>query len=433
MPDVTATATPTRPGAEDAGWALATAHLARIQKAACDLYGIEGFEQNPLEHPKVVAHLMKVFRSMRPEADEAMLQQMLEQERVRSAKVRAQCPTAYENPEWYALLVGFYDSLAVSAAEMNLKITHKPLLGTLATGRVNGMAVGLDDTPTRIILLEHGLFGFANLMCKAVASAFPMLPDAGDGRLGFSTDTAEVARKLDADDAPVERFFDALCSYVVRGNPHAAEAYAAPPRVDRLVSTLRASMEMFIVGHEIGHVALGHLDGRRAPEAITADLEAQTVRTNWQQEFEADAIGLLLMVRTMIREHGLDVAMSYWGAHLFFGCVEIVERTVSLLATGEPATWRGSSHPPTQQRQAMLQQVLERHVDAEDAVRGAVSLAGVLDEVLAQFWARCEGPLRRLHAQGHRPAAWWMAGAEHDAHDAHDDTTGPAAGAAPGV
>jgi hypothetical protein len=394
----------------DPDWELARNYLVHLQaKAAATAPFPHREKEDPTANPQVIAHLRKVYASMSPKGDEAGFQALLATYREQAAAARAACPSPYESPDWYAVVSAQFEALSRSADEMNMKLAHPPLLGTLATGRVNGVAIALEGVSTRIILLEQGLFGFANLMCKAVAASLVYQGEAEDGKLSFSIDEEAIRDKLARDDEPIRRFFDALCSYVILGAPHRAEPYAAPPFAVRVSEILRESMELFIVGHEFAHVALGHLDGRRVLHAIATDVDAETVQTNWEQEFEADAIGMLLMVRAMIREHKFDLALSYWGAHLFFGCIDIVERTVSLLATGEQATWRGTSHPQTQDRQRMLQAALAQFVKSEEAVKGAIRLAGQVDEILSIFWRRCEGPLREMHAKGTRPTEEWMA------------------------
>jgi hypothetical protein len=394
--------------AVDPGWESAASHLAFLQEATHRHYGIEIRSENPLDVPQVVEHLRQVYLSIHADGDEAGFHQMLAEQKAEREIAVKRCPTPYENPEWYGLMLSQFEALSRSASEMNLRIAPKPLLGTLATGRVNGVAIGLHSTKTRIILLEEGLFGFANLMCKAVASSIPQREGDGE-RLSFSTDLADLRSKLREDETPILRFFDALCSYVVQGHPHHARPYASPPNTHRLSSILRESMELFILGHEIGHVALGHLDGDLARHAIAESIDAETVQTNWEQEFEADLVGMHLMIRAMTRDRGMDVALSFWGAHLFFGCIEIVEHTVSLLGTGKAETWRSHSHPPTAARQERLKEVLLATVEPREAAEGAIRLAGVVDEILALFWKRCEQPLHRLHREGTRPAQWWMA------------------------
>lgn len=392
----------------DPGWELARAYLVSLQARLGDPRRTRDDGIDPSLDPEIQAHLRKVYLAEHPDGDEAGFQKLLEAYRAQTAAARAACPSPFENPDWYGLVTHLFERIARSAETMKMQLAHPPLLGTLATGRVNGVAIALEGSATRIILLEQGLFGFANLMCKAVGASL-VYTGTEEGQLRFSLDPGAIRDKLAKDDAPIERFFDALTAYVVQGEPHRARPYAPPPYAATVASNLRESMETFILGHEYAHVALGHLDGKHMLHAVAAGVDAETVETNYDQEFQADLIGMMLTLQTLTREDNLDVALSYWGAHAFFGCIDIVERTVSLLATGEPATWRGDSHPPTRQRQQMLQLGLQSLVKPEEAAKGAIKLAEQIDEILAIYWVRCEGPLRRLHRDGVRPTAEWMA------------------------
>lgn len=393
--------------ARDADWEAARAFLVQVQGAAREARGLAVPDPQRGMPPAVVEHLRKVYFSIRPDGNEEGFAELLVAQRERADAAWAKCPSPYEDPTWFAVVDQLFEELLLSAAEMKLTLNRVPLIGTLATGRVNGIAVAIEGVDTRVVLLEQGLFGFANLMCKAVASALPLT--VHEDRLSFELGKQGVSERLLRDEEPVARFFDALASYVVHGNPHSAQAYAPPPHVDALASNLRHAMELFILGHEVGHVVSGHLDGSTRKAALPAGQSADTVLTDWQQEFEADFIGMHLMIRTMIRERKLDLALSYCGAHLFFGLVGMVEKSVSLLTTGRAEQWVSESHPPTAQRQANLLQALAKTVGPPESVEAAIKLSEAMDEVMDVFWERSEIVLSSMRSKGLRPAEWWTA------------------------
>ena len=55
--------------------------------------------------------------------------------------------------------------------------------------------------------------------------------------------------------------------------------------------------------------------------------------TEWSQEFEANSIGLQVML-AVDAQAGIPVEISYAGADLFFGIIDVVEKLVTLLHYG---------------------------------------------------------------------------------------------------
>src|SRR5260221_5359099 len=80
-----------------------------------------------------------------------------------------------ENPIWMSQaskLIGRIDSVLASRGDT---ADHKKIVfGTLGTGDVNGMAVGFDNPEYQIIVLDDGVFGYVNLLSKAILMALPL-------------------------------------------------------------------------------------------------------------------------------------------------------------------------------------------------------------------------------------------------------------------
>lgn len=392
----------------DDDWNRAREYLSDLQRAVNQRFGWPSLDEvRNQSGTEVRQHLIQVARAMYPEASQAELDELLDHMNENIAKTRSELPTPFEVAEWYSVMMRCYNSVKKSAQEMGLSIARDPLLGTIATGRVNGLAIAIPDVQTRIVLIEAGLFNFAYLMCKSVAAAIPMAGMSKDGRLSFSASLDDIDRSLEQNSEPIRRFFDALTAYVVRGDAQAAEPYALRGHQIHLADLLRDSMETFIIGHEMGHVTLGHLDGKRALRAVAPDLQAEAIEESWQEEFEADFIGMHLMIRSLNRDRKVDVALSYWGADLFFGCVHVVENAVSILTSGETVTSASETHPPPKMRQMALRQLLLETVQPPSAGEDAAQLANIVDGVVDRFWHSCEPLLRRMHADGIRPALWW--------------------------
>lgn len=168
------------------------------------------------------------------------------------AEARRNCPSRFEDAHWYSVVTRMAADLERSAAELELGTKHNYLFGTLNTQRVNGLILPVPNNPYYLILIETGLFGFANLIGKVMSLCFEWKQEE-NGMLRFSTDWEACRRRIDNDPEPAMRLFDLLIAYVVDGSPHGAAPYVVSRAVQTLATTFREGMEYFVLAHEIGH------------------------------------------------------------------------------------------------------------------------------------------------------------------------------------
>ena len=145
--------------------------------------------------------------------------------------------------------------------DKNISLAQSPLFGTLPTGRVNGIVISVPQSKYFIILIEEGLFGFANLASKAITRAFPLKKSDKEGYATFSTEDADWMEEIDSNPDRAEKFAELLFAYLIGGDPHRSTPYLPEPQYDNLASAMRSAMELFVVGHEYGHIVSGHLSG----------------------------------------------------------------------------------------------------------------------------------------------------------------------------
>jgi hypothetical protein len=312
--------------------------------------------------------------------------------------------TRYEDPGWRALMIQFAADIRESAAEANFSVSPEPVLGTLPTGQVNAKTVLVPQSGDHLVLFEWQMFLFALLFSKAICRAMPMEGRDG-GFLLFSVDEAKVRQRIDEDPSIAHRFIDLIVAYAVTGLPGRAKSYLVEPQYAGPSDLLRRSMELFVLAHEYGHVGLGHLSAAaRAEEANLSG--AEVIAYSWQQEREADAVGLNLMLRAMMRS-GMDAALSYWGADAYFSAIDVMRNAVAVLRTGTEAPAASATHPPSTERRTFLRAVLPQMIGEEDA-HGAIDLGRQIELITELLWNRARAVLIELHERGVRPAAWWL-------------------------
>jgi predicted Zn-dependent protease len=139
--------------------------------------------------------------------------------------------------------------------------------------------------------------------------------------------------------------------------------------------------------------------------ASLAGLEIEEVKRSWSQEFEADALGLSLMLAAM-QKKGMDLSLSFWGADFFFSCIDILERGASVIRTGDENERHQSSHPDPQSRRENLRALISKQLPEQES-KGPIELARTLEHIIEELWKRTKSTLRKHHDSGQRLSAIW--------------------------
>src|SRR4051812_7837907 len=101
-----------------------------------------------------------------------------------------------------------------------------------------------------------------------------------------------------------------------------APQYILEDRTAQLIASwLTQASELFILGHEYGHVICGHGTNKRMISSEIANENVKEVRFSWEQEFEADSVGLMLAMEYYGRIG--NFAIGYTGAEMFFSFSDI--------------------------------------------------------------------------------------------------------------
>jgi hypothetical protein len=315
-------------------------------------------------------------------------------------------PTRFEDPRMYAVLQTLVEWVEESVRQLRLPLKASPAFGSLPTGQVNAMTVAIPDGSGYVVLFEDQLFMFALLFSKALARAIP-LDSQDDGGLHFSTDLERVRRRIDEDPSVVDRFADVVLAYAIHGQPSRARQYYPEAAYGYLSDVLRESMETFVLGHEYGHVIAGHLE-RAEPvgRALSAE-EVDEVNFDWDQEYEADYLGVALTLAAMNRERHVDASLSFWGADVFFSVMDVMDRAVSLLRYGDETVTVLGTHPPSAERRAVIRAALPTLLEAEQA-RSAIALAEALQAASELLWEKTRHYVVAAAAKGARVAPKWL-------------------------
>ena len=155
------------------------------------------------------------------------------------------------------------------------------------------------------------------------------------------------------------------------------------------------SMEMFIVGHEFGHISLGHLD--ESPLCSSDGIQYYLTSCQ-EEEYKADKWSLDRMLWIKANEAAIPKE-EWWlvnGPSLALSALLALEKAEDVLVRITPRflkdapkqvlTMSNSTHPPTLRRRTNLLEDMARQLGAEDPdYQEAKDLAAFLDTIVDIF------------------------------------------------
>lgn len=302
-------------------------------------------------------------------------------------------PSPYEDPIDYSIIKRLSSEIESAIDLLGLNFTSRPVVGTLPLHDINARTILIPGSTDHLVLFDRGLFTFALLLAKVIAQAFPTEEGPGD-RIRVDLSREAVAGHIAQNPEVRTRFIQALGGYIM-GRPSRAPQYFATPFHSYISQFMISSLELFILGHEYGHVVAGHLSAEAPTAALLPDAadSAEAIEYSWKQEYEADFYGAVLSIVAMTKrfeDHFKDasdaIKFRYTGSEIFFGAVETVDRAVSTIAYGHDKHRRVSfSHPPSSQRRRNIRQALPEIMRSEH-VALAVQMGEILEDTMELLW-----------------------------------------------
>lgn len=336
------------------------------------------------------------------------------------ARMRAGSTSKYEDSFTLNSLSGMADELERAGRErLGWQMPERPLLGTLPTGRVNALTLLVPGTGEHVVLFESEFGSFAHLAAMAVADVLPVRRTP-DGGAAISLDPEEVARGITQQPEKARRFGELVRAYLETGIPTMAPQSFLDPVQTIWAAMLCHSVELFALGHEYGHILLGHL-GERRPAAWLGGpslSEAEELAYSNQEEVEADAKGISLSTAAVqIGEKGKisnPVGLGFLGADFYFTMTYVLERAIYLLRHGRERrmiTLANGDRVPEDAPVCWVRQVILRHLlDRNDtaAARDALQMAENVRRVVELLWSGLRPRLLEAHRDGVRPLTRWQ-------------------------
>lgn len=290
------------------------------------------------------------------------------------------------------------------------KAGHFVIVDSIPSSEVNASVRKFREPLQYVVLARWGLGTFLNVAAKALAEAWSLLepslvaqgPAVVDRTLA-SSKAARFLRRImlcyyfwgessfalhDSIDCLPEAALDT--SSIVNFTS-SAEAYPLPEPVAALAYTLESGMRLFVMGHEYGHILLGH-----DPKAGRQE--------SWRQEYEADRKGLELMFEAMTFQLRLtDLVLAFSSAALFLALTDKLAEGLRILTCGDSKDEGSPTHPPTRERRLMLKQFFS----TVSVQQRPLVVARGLEEVLEVLWRPIAEEIYALRQRGKRPHPSW--------------------------
>lgn len=287
-------------------------------------------------------------------------------------------PTSNENLGYFSIMV-YFDNIIVSEAQkLSYSIPENYVLGSLPTGRINATVIEADEGEY-IFAFDTGIFEYVYTLSWLIG-----------GPLAWINPTAQKPLR------------DIILSYVFRGKASHSVAQNYIQSVMNPVSTVTVmnlveSIMLFILGHEYGHIIRGHLDVSSSKSRMFGKESVDLVEFGWKREFEADLVGLQFVLSYFKTRRHLPLAHTIANVESFFIFFELIERTLSILMSGdESRKFRTESHPPLRLRRSVVRTMLSDLLSQEEyePVRLCMQLKQRLTNKL---WEKVKPSFEELH------------------------------------
>jgi hypothetical protein len=305
-------------------------------------------------------------------------------------------PSKFQEPITYNILEPLYKQVVDAASDLgvNPPLTNI-ILASLHTEKVNAAAIKIKESGEYIIAFESQIFSFLNRFTKIIAQSFPLINNS-NGKYSFSTLNTDVINYVKSNPVIQSLFDDLILSYVIEGNVSKAHNQTLDyPNYINATYILRAT-ELFIMGHEYGHIAKGHLQSKSDSKLEFANIAAEEINRSWEQEYEADTLGLFFTIRALFRE-GFQVDFALIGADLFFIISEFVEKSISIKKFGHENNVNNSdSHPSANLRRENLRKAFKTAF-TEIELEKAEYLPNAIQDALQYLWNGTKIKLYKYH------------------------------------
>lgn len=295
----------------------------------------------------------------------------------------SELPTKYQELSSFGTAHHLLDEIMKAAPIVGYQIPMKPIIGTVSTDSINAGAFTLENGEP-IIIIQEDFLSFIHLLVKIFVQCLPLGDKGETGSIVFRRE--EILKTIKEKPEILHRFKDFLKGYL-EGSPRKSEQYFLPKDSKYILCTyLMMSAELFMVGHEIGHIIKHHKDSKLKfwcfnEECSTSYEDSRRA----EKEFEADKVGLHLSMQAMAN-NGFQVDFCFIGIECFFIVNDIALKAKQIQENGnEDISGEFRSYPTNTLRRDKIREELKTITPPEELLN-ATCLPDVIDETMSYLW-----------------------------------------------
>ena len=308
-------------------------------------------------------------------------------------------PTDYEDPATYNIIMDLSRDIK-SVTPKNIRDSSIQF-GTLPAGPVQALHIIVPNSTEHLIIFESELFYFCNMISKIVATACPISnitykPTANGTKKKFvhySFNLEAVKKNLQRNHVVLRRFRNIILGYLIYDSVAKAPAYIVPEEYFRLHLLFRTGMELFVLGHEYGHILSGHLDKGEYIDKNIAGHKVTEIGYEQSMELLADAVGTKLMMDAMYENYRIGICTSYANAQLFLHALSILEEAAEIIKNVRSID--DGIHPPLKLRRAALRAFMETY---GEVFQPSLDYASKVESVVEFLWNEIKSDLSIYYA-----------------------------------
>lgn len=291
-------------------------------------------------------------------------------------------PTKFQELHSFGTVHHLLEQILEASKIANYHVPNPPIIGTVSTESINAGAITLENGEPLIIVQEDFL-SFIHLFAKIFVQCLPFGEKGETDNIIIRKD--EILQNIKSNPDIIRRFKDFLNGYI-EGSPRKSEQYFLPMDSKYILCTyLMMGAELFMVGHELGHILRHHDHTRYKMWCFNNECVSTFEDDNHTKEFEADIIGTHLSMQAMAL-HGFRADFCYLGIECFFIIHDIALKAKKIVSKGhEDISEDFSSHPSNQLRRSKVREELMQIIP-KDEIENATYLPDIIEEIMSYLW-----------------------------------------------
>ena len=295
----------------------------------------------------------------------------------------------YQDPHEYIILRQVEEGIRLSIKEFGYPLIDTPKIGTLFTPNVNATVYSMTNVPDKIILVRTGILEYFTDFIKTILTLIDW--EVEDNQISATPNQETAIKKVYQNGDLLYSIFYSMGKVIMNEldiNNNLENKHYKNYMYYHL-SSIRASIWRFIMGHEYAHILNGDFnDNPLMFDGTIKNIKNSTLPLNHLREFNADARGFELMNKFMIEHGRSQFTFSIISICMFFAGIDLIYRMVGDVLETDYYKNASLTHPtPFERYTALVNNIYRNSPDKEHTMEAleVASKFGQIVEVIYHF------------------------------------------------